>query len=224
MIHAAALGHLPNHLVLGNHFSGLSHVSDEVDDLCTQEEKLLRELLLSPSSNADQQEGMHHTHSDEQWLVSSETKKARADHCVGLQELQEQLQLQSLLQEQLSSQLKQEQLSAQLQQEQLSTQLQQERDASEDLQHSLEQQQQANQKLQHQLEASYVEAEELRCQLDMVHQEVEEAHERAQLQELLTEQLQTQLQEVTQQKDEYAQLSQQHESAIQSSEGQQVSF
>ena len=192
-------------MTLDNQFLSLIHALDEVVSTGIQEELLLRELLPSPSSKADQQEGMHHTHSDEQWLVSSETKKTQTDHSTELQALQEQLQLQRLLQEQLS------------------TQLQQERQATEDLRGMLKEQQQANKNLQHQLEASHVEAEEFQCQLDVVHQEVEEARECAQLQELLTQQMQAQLQEVTQQKGEYDQLSQQHEASLGRSHSQQVS-
>ena len=67
--------------------------------------------------------------------------------------------------------------------------------------------------LQHQLEHSHSEAEELKRQLAASHSKCENAHQRAQLQEILAEQLLSQLQEATRQRGEYATLASEMNSA-----------
>lgn len=156
-----------------------------------QEEGLLRELLPSPSPTGDHAQQPHHTHSDEQWLVSFETQKPQIRDSAEVSKLHERAKLREGLQDQLSQQL------------------QQERTTAETLRHRLEEQQQKSVDLQHQLEQSHLHAQRQQCQLEMVQLEVDEAHQRAQLQDLLTEQLQSQLQEMTEQRDWYRQENQQ---------------
>ena len=156
-----------------------------------QEERLLRELLPSPSPTVENSQELHHTRSNEQWLVSSETHTAQTRNSVEVSKLHERAKLQEALQDQLSHQLQQELVTA------------------EAMQHRLEEQQQQNKLLQHHLEKSQLDAETQQRQLELAQLEVEEAHQRAQLQDVLTEQLQSQLQEVTKQRDWYRQQNQQ---------------
>ena len=150
-----------------------------------QEERLLRELLPSPSPTDEHAQQPHHTHSDEQWLVSSELQKPEIRDSAEVSKLHERAKLQAVLQDQLSQQL------------------QQERTTTEKLRHRFEEQQQINANMQHQLEQTHLDAQRQQCQLKMVQLEVEEAHQRAQLQDLLTEQVHSQLQEVTNQREWY---------------------
>ena len=150
-----------------------------------QEERLLRELLPSPSPTVEHARQPNHTHNDEQWLVSFGACQTGASDEV--RKLHERVKLQEVVQDQLSQQL------------------QQERTTAETLRHRLKEQQQMSVDLQHQLEQSHLESQRKERQLEMVQLEVDEARQRAQLQDLLTEQLHSQLQEVTDQRDCYRQ-------------------
>lgn len=156
-----------------------------------QEERLLRELLPGPSRSAHQSPQLHHSHSDEQWLVSSEIENTPTADAANSECLRERAKLQEVLQDQLSQQLQQE--SAEVQ----------------NLQRRLNEQQQATTILQHQLEKSHTESEQLQRLLEIQQVEMEESHQRAQLHDLLTQQLHSQLQEVIEQRDAYKQQWQQ---------------
>ena len=168
-----------------------------------QEERLLRDLLSS-SSAGDACSSPHHTRSDEEWLVSSETKKTPDNNHADLEELQERVQLRD------------DQCN------QLLSQLQQERHSAAALQQSLEGHQREKSDLRRHLAESYGEAEELRKQLQAVQCELEEAHQRAELQEVLSQQLTNQLQEVTQHRDECKRLSEKLKSELVKSKEQEV--
>ena len=156
-----------------------------------QDECLLRKLLPSPSPTAEHSQQSHHTHNDEQWLVSSGTQEPQTRDPDEVSKLQKHAKLREVLQDQLSQQLQQERTTAEM------------------LQQRFEQQQQMNTDLQHQLEQSRLDAQSQKRQLKMLQLEVDEAHQRAQLQDLLTEQLHSQLQETTEQRDWYRQQNQQ---------------
>ena len=156
-----------------------------------QEDRLLRHLLPGPSPALKSSQEIHHTHSDEQWLVSCEAQNPQIRDSAEVSKLHERTKLQEALQDQLSQQLQQERTSA------------------ETLRHKLGEQQQMNKNLQHQLEQSQLGAQKQQHQLAMAQLEADEAHQRAQLQDLMTEQLQSQLQEVTEQRDWYRQQSEQ---------------
>lgn len=152
-----------------------------------QEERLLRELLPSPSPTVEHARQPNHTHNDEQWLVSFGAQEPQIEDSDEVRKLHERVKLQEVVQDQLSQQL------------------QQERTTAETLRHRLKEQQQMGVDLQHQLEQSHLEAQRQERQLRMVQLEVDKACQRAQLQDLLTEQLRSQLQEVTDQRDCYRQ-------------------
>lgn len=161
--------------------------------LVCQEERLLRELLPSSPTITCQSPQLHHSHSAEQWLVSSETKKPLTEDAAESDCLHERAKLQEVLQDQLSQQLQQQHATAEM------------------LQQKLEQQQQTNTVLQHQLEQSHLKAEELQRLLETQNMELAEVHHRAQLQDLLTQQLQSQLLEVSEQRHELGKREQQWE-------------
>ena len=98
--------------------------------------------------------------------------------------------------------------------DQLQAQLQQQQEEARALHHSLEEQQSVASRLRIQLEQSRSETAALQSQLAVSHDKEEEAHQRAQLQEVLGEQLLSQLQEVTQQRDEYERTAHELKSAL----------
>lgn len=98
--------------------------------------------------------------------------------------------------------------------DQLQAHLQQQQEEARALHHSLEEQQGVVSRLQIQLEQSRSEAAALQSQLALSHDKEEEAHQRAQLQEVLGEQLLSQLQEATQQRDEYERIAHELKSAL----------
>ena len=98
--------------------------------------------------------------------------------------------------------------------EQLQGQLLQQQQLTQNLQDDLTAAQEAAERLHGQLQCSHDEAEELRSQLDLSQKRLGEADERDELQHVLAEQLQSQLQQVTKQRDDYAQLHEKSEASM----------
>jgi len=167
-----------------------------VSQLFLQDEQLLRELLPPSGTSPDVVNSFRGSQNQEDWLVSSETKSADHDTMHEVTDVQQRLQLHEVLADQLQGQL------------------QQQLEAKERLEQSLKEQQGVATTLQIQLEQSCSEAEELRSQLAVSHGREEEAQQRAQLQDVLGEQLQSQLQEVTQQRDEHERTAHELRSAL----------
>lgn len=153
--------------------------------LFLQDERLLRELLPPPGTSPDVVNTFTGSQNQEDWLVSSETKSADHDTMHEVTDVQQRLQLHEVLADQLQGQLQQQQ------------------EVKERLEQSLRERQGVATTLQIQLEQSCNEAEELRSHLAVSHGREEEARQRAQLQDVLSEQLLSQLQEVTRQRDEH---------------------
>ena len=153
-----------------------------------QDERLLRELLPPSGTSPDVVNTSRGSENQEEWLVSSETKSADHDTIHEVTDVQQQVQLHEVLADQLQGQLQQQQ------------------EAKERLEQSLREQQGVAMTLQIQLEQSRGEAEELRSQLAVSHGREEEAQQCAQLRAVLGKQVLSQLQEVTQQRDEHEKI------------------
>lgn len=140
---------------------------------------------------------MHESQSQEQWLVSSKTKPAVEHARSEVEDLQQRLQLHEILADQLQAQLQQQQ-----------------REVTDSLQCEMKAQQDMVGTLQEELDSSHSEGEELRLQLAASQSTGEEMRQRTQLQEVLADQLLSQLQDVTRQRDEYEKLVHELRSAI----------
>ena len=162
------------------------HIS--VSRLFLQDERLLRELLPPSGTSPDVVNTFRGSQNQEDWLVSSETKSADHDTMHEVTDVQQRLQLHEVLADQLQGQLQQQQ------------------ESKERLEQSLREQHNVATTLQIQLEQSRNEAEELRSQPAVSHGREEEARQHAQLQDVLGEQLLSQLQEVTQQRGEHERI------------------
>lgn len=167
-----------------------------VSTLFLQDERLLRELLPSSGISPDVVNTSRGSQSQEDWLVSSETKSAVHDAVHEVTDVQQRLQLHEVLADQLQGQLQQQQ------------------ESKERLEQSLREQQDVAATLKIQLDQSRNEAEELRSQIAVSHGREEEARQRVQLQDVLGEQLLSQLQEVTQQRDEHKSIAHELRSAL----------
>ncbi|KAA6430051.1 MAG: hypothetical protein FRX49_00482 [Trebouxia sp. A1-2] len=161
-----------------------------------EDERLLRELLPSSGISPDVVNTSRGSQSQEDWLVSSETKSAVHDAVHEVTDVQQRLQLHEVLADQLQGQLQQQQ------------------ESKERLEQSLREQQDVAATLKIQLDQSRNEAEELRSQIAVSHGREEEARQRVQLQDVLGEQLLSQLQEVTQQRDEHKSIAHELRSAL----------
>ena len=161
-----------------------------------QDERLLWELLPPSGASPDVVNTCRGSQNQEEWLVSSETKGADHDTVHGVTDVQQRLQLHEVIADQLLGQLQQQQ------------------EVKERLEQSLREQQGVATTLQIQLEQSQGKAEELQNQLTISHGGEEEARQRAQLQDVLGEQLLGQLQEVTQQRDEHERTAHELRSAL----------
>ncbi|DBB07100.1 TPA: hypothetical protein ACH3X1_016695 [Trebouxia sp. C0004] len=161
-----------------------------------EDKRLLRELLPPSGTSPDVVNTFRGSQDQEDWLVGSETKSADHDAIHEVTDVQQRLQLHEVLADQLQGQLQQQQ------------------EAGERLQQSLREQQDVATTLQIRLEQRRDEAEELRSQLAVSHGREEEAQQRAQLQDVLGEQLLSQLQEVTQLRDEHERAAHELRSAL----------
>lgn len=164
--------------------------------LFLQDERLLWELLPPSGASPDVVNTVRGSQNQEDWLVSSETKSADHDTILEVTDVQQRLQLHEGLADQLQGQLQQQQ------------------EVKERLEQSLREQQGVATTLQIQLDQRCDEAEELQSQLAVSQGKQEEARQRAQLQDVLGEQLLSQLREVTEQRDEHERTAHELRSAL----------
>jgi chromosome segregation ATPase len=167
-----------------------------VSCLFLQDERLLRELLPPSGTSPDVVNTFRGSQNQEDWLVGSEFKSADHDTIHEVTDVQQRLQLHEVLADQLQGQLQQQQ------------------EVKERLEQSVREQQGVATTLQIQLEQSRNEAEELQSQLALSHGREEEARQRGQLQDVLGEQLLSQLQDVTRQRDEHERTAHELRSAL----------